>query len=155
MTESKQSMSPHWQAERRRDSSPAPQVKTILVVDDYPSLCEVVAAILRSYGYHVLVAAGGEEACVVAREDETIDLLVTDIEMPQMCGDELADLFHVQRPATPILFMSIQARPQSIEPGHFLRKPFALQELISKVRGLLEPISALPAENSSPSNDAN
>ena len=87
MNEPWQSMSLHWQAERRVDSSIAPQVKTILVVDDYPSLCEVVAASLRSCGYHVLVAAGGEEACVVAREGETIDLLLTDIEMPQMCGD--------------------------------------------------------------------
>jgi CheY-like chemotaxis protein len=149
-------MSPHWQAEIRHDSSAAPQPKTILVVDDYPSLCEVVAEILRSYGYRVLVAAGGEEACVIAaREGETVDLLLTDMEMPQMSGDELADLFHAQRPATPILFMSIQTRPQSIELGHFIRKPFALQELISKVRDLLEPISVPPTGDNPSSDHAN
>ena len=150
-------MSIHSQAKLGDDSFAAPRGKTILVVDDYSSFCAVVAAMLRPCGYHVLVASSGEQAsAIAAREDETIDLLLTDIEMPQMCGDELADSFRAQKPMTPVLFMSCQARTQkSIEPGHFLQKPFHAQELISKVRNLLEPSSAASAENNSPSDHAN
>lgn len=107
-------MSLHSQAKLGDDSFAAPRGKTILVVDDYSSFCAVVAAMLRPCGYHVLVASSGEEAsAIAAREDETIDLLLTDIEMPQMCGDELADSFRAQKPMTPVLFMSCQARAQN------------------------------------------
>ena len=150
-------MSPHSQVELSDDSSAASRGETILVVDDYPSFCEVVAAILRPCGYHVLVAFSGEEAqIIVAREGATIDLLLTDIEMPQMGGHELAEWFHAQKPTRPILFMSNQARARkSIEPRHFLQKPFLPEELVSKVRDLCESSSAAVAKNNSPSDYAN
>jgi DNA-binding response OmpR family regulator len=159
MNEPEQSMSLHLQAEvgNGTASSVVPPVRTILVVDDYRSFCELVASMLQPCGYRVLIASSGEEAmAIAAREDETIDLLLTDIEMPQMRGDELAECFCSQKPTTPVLFMSSQARSRnSMESAHFLRKPFRPRELIGKVRDLLRPASASSAGDNPSSDHAN
>jgi CheY-like chemotaxis protein len=138
-------------------SSASLRVRTILVVDDYPSLCEIIASILRPCGYRVLIASSGEEAVAIAAgQDETIDLLLTDIEMPQMRGDELAEWFRSEKPTTSILFMSSQDRARKcVESGHFLQKPIHLQLLIEKVRDLFAPTSASSAEDNSSSDHAN
>ncbi len=132
-------------------SQPAfsPEGRTILVVDDYPSLGEMTALTLRASGYRVLTASSGESALRLLRTngDAKIDLLLTDIEMPEMRGEELADWFRAERPPTRILFMSSQL------PGHrdadrfdFLQKPFRAEALVSKVREALTHNSALSAE---------
>ena len=120
---------------------------TVLIVDDYRSLCEVIAGMLRPRGYRVLTASSGEEAKALARENAGIDLLLTDLEMPEMRGDELALWFRAATPETRILFMSSQ-RPvlQALEPFHFLRKPLNADALISKVREVLNHNSAPFAE---------
>jgi DNA-binding response OmpR family regulator len=159
MNEPEQSMSFRLQGEfgDGAASSVSPRAKTILVVDDYRSLCELVASMLQPCGYRVLIASSGEEAmAITAREDETIDLLLTDIEMPQMRGDELAEWFRSQKPTAPILFMSSQAPSRkSIQSAYFLQKPFRPQELIGKVRDFFRPISASSAEDNSSSDHAN
>ena len=138
------------------NSFPSPQVvpgessqrsATVLVVDDYRSLCEVIAGMLRPRGYRVLTASSGEEAQALARENAGIDLLLTDLEMPEMRGDELAAWFRVTRPETRILFMSSQrAALQALEPFHFLEKPFSAHGLVTKMREVLNHNSALSAE---------
>ena len=141
-------MSFHLQTDTCAAAAPASaEAQTILVVDDYRSLCEVIAGMLRPRGYRVLTASSGEEAKALARENARIDLLLTDLEMPEMCGDELALWFRAATPETRILFMSSQ-RPvlQAIEPFHFLRKPLNAEALISKVREVLNHSSALFAE---------
>jgi CheY-like chemotaxis protein len=119
----------------------------VLVVDDYRSLSEITAAMLRSCGYRVLTASSGEEAKALARETARIDLLLTDIEMPQMRGDELAEWFRVAKPETRILFASSQSAPsQALQPFHFLQKPFHVEALIGKVREALNESCACSAE---------
>ena len=138
------------------NSFPSPQVvsgessqrcATVLVVDDYRSLCEVIAGMLRPRGYRVLTASSGEEAQALARVNARIELLLTDLEMPEMRGDELALWFRTATPATRILFMSSE-RPvlQALEPFHFLHKPLRADALISKVREVLTHSSAPSAE---------
>ncbi len=116
---------------------------TVLIVDDYRSLCEVIAGMLRPRGYRVLTASSGEEAKALARENAGIDLLLTDLEMPEMRGDELALWFRAATPETRILFMSSE-RPvlQVLEPFHFLQKPLNAEALVSKVREVLNHGSA-------------
>lgn len=116
---------------------------TVLVVDDYRSLCGVIAAMLRPRGYRVLTASSGEEAKALAGENARIDLLLTDLEMPEMRGDELALWFRAATPETRILFMSSE-RPvlQVLEPFHFLHKPLSAEALVSKVREVLNHSSA-------------
>jgi two-component system cell cycle sensor histidine kinase/response regulator CckA len=126
---------------------------TVLVVDDYRSLCEITAAMLRSRGYRVLMASSGEEAKTLVRENARIDLLLTDVEMPQMRGDELALWFRDAKPEAPILFMSNQRAPMyalRLFRFHFLQKPFHTETLINKVREALDLSDALPAEMAAP-----
>ena len=64
--------------------------KTVLVVDDEPSVLRVASKVLRRAGYEILEALGGEEALRIADEfDGTIDLLLTDVVMPGLDGREL------------------------------------------------------------------
>ena len=109
------------------------QVGTVLVVDDYPSVSEMIATMLRYRGYSVLTASSGEQAKAIAETNGAIDLLLTDVEMPRMRGDELADWFRAAKPRTRILFMSSQPLVRAPEPFHFLPKPFHVAELFSKV----------------------
>jgi len=121
-------------------------IATVLVVDDYRSLCEMIAAMLRPFGFHVLMATNGEEAKALASQTARIDLLLTDIEMPEMRGDELAAWFRAAKAGTPVLFMSSQcATPPVFDPFHFLQKPFRAETLLSKVREVLSHTSADPA----------
>jgi DNA-binding response OmpR family regulator len=109
----------------------------VLVVDDYRTLCEMIAGMLRPRGYRVLTAVSGEEAKALARANPKIDLLLTDIEMPHMRGDELAAWFRAVKSETRILFMSGQSTVRGSDPTHFLPKPFRAEALVSKVRELL------------------
>jgi len=107
--------------------------ETVLVVDDYPELCAIAAICLRRCGYRVLTANNGEQAKQIARENIDIDLLLTDVEMPGMLGDELADWFRVTRPDTAIVFMSGNPMQQRrLEPCYFVEKPFSRLDALLK-----------------------
>jgi len=113
--------------------------ETVLVVDDQPALCLVAAMLLRRCGYRVLTATSGDEAKRLARENAGIDLLLTDVEMPGMLGDELAAWFHVTRPGAQVVFMSGNPmQHRRLEPCHFVEKPFIhLDTLVEKIREVL------------------
>lgn len=148
MNEPQDGMNFHLQTDACAAAAPAgAEAQTILVVDDYRSLCDVIARMLRPRGYRVLTASSGGEAQALARENARIDLLLTDLEMPEMRGDELAAWFRATRPETRILFMSSQrAALQAFEPLHFLEKPFSAHGLVTKMREVLNHNSALSAE---------
>ena len=140
---------------RAMNSFPSPQAvsvesiqqnATVLVVDDFRIMCQLIAEMLRPRGYRVLMASSGAEAKACARYNARIDLLLTDLEMPEMRGDELALWFRAARPETRILFMSSQNAVSAPEPVHFLPKPFRAEALVSKVREVLNHSSAPSAE---------
>jgi nitrogen-specific signal transduction histidine kinase/ActR/RegA family two-component response regulator len=117
---------------------------TLLVVEDEPQVRALASAILRASGYVVLEAASGEQALRVAAEHPgEIDLLVTDMVMPNMTGSQLADRLTSERPGTPVLYMSGYTEGAALEPSAlrqgaaFLQKPFAPDALVAKVSGLL------------------
>jgi CheY-like chemotaxis protein len=88
-------------------SQPATErAKTILVVDDRPAVCDVAATILNHFGYCTRTATSGEQAKSIARETPVIDLLLTDLEMPGMRRDELAEWLPMTCPKTPVIFMT-------------------------------------------------
>ena len=118
--------------------------RTILVVDDEPDLREVVRRMLGKSGYEVIIAADGPEALEKARAHPgRIDLLISDIMMPEMSGTELAAQLHEFREGVPVLFMSGYAAPMLAEKGTLnpetvlLQKPFRKAELISAVENVL------------------
>jgi two-component system, cell cycle sensor histidine kinase and response regulator CckA len=118
----------------------SPQGITVLVVEDTGPLCKMIGRMLRDSGYTVLEAADGAEALalVVNREADGIQLVLTDVIMPQMKGTELADRLSQLRPELPVLFMSGFADDPVVHGvakanGRFLRKPFTAKVLIEAV----------------------
>ncbi len=153
MNDGESSMSFHLQTDA---GSGGGESQTILVVDDYRSMCEMIAAMLRPRGYRVLTATSGSEAKERARENAHIALLLTDIEMPEMRGDDLAAWFRAAKPETRILFMSSQpASRKAVEPSPFLQKPFRAEALLSQVREALNHSSLQAAENTTPESHGN
>ena len=129
---------------RRAQPQPQPRVAcgrptTILVVDDYPVLCDVVARQLGDAGYRTLKAHDGVEAQrVIAAHASDIDLVVTDIEMPRMRGDELAVWLRREHPATPVLLMSgVRPRSPGTQGLPLLEKPFRMEGLVSAVQEII------------------
>jgi PAS domain S-box-containing protein len=118
---------------------------TVLVVEDDAGVRDLAVRVLESYGYQVLHAGCGPDALLLSEQyDGPIDLLLTDVVMPHMNGRELAEQIRAQRPAIPVLYMSGYADSNLLRRGTlpagmaFLSKPFVVEELIQKVRLLLE-----------------
>jgi len=123
--------------------------QTILVVEDEQAVRSTVCQMLRRRGYTVLEAANGPDAIrLFETHTGKIDLLLTDVIMPQMSGPELADRLAALSPGLTWLFMSgytdepvhPQHAPQhALKPGApFLQKPFSSARLAQKVREILE-----------------
>jgi len=108
--------------------------RVILVVDDQDAVREIVRAALEDAGYAVLETGFPQAALALARTSG-IDLLITDIVMPEMDAFELAQLVSSAVPGVEILFTSGYADAR--EEGHFLRKPFTPRQLVDKVEAIL------------------
>jgi CheY-like chemotaxis protein len=109
---------------------------TILIVDDEPEVRMVVAEFLEDFGYRVLQAAGGAQALGRLRDNPAVQLLITDIRMPEMSGIELADLATGQNPRLKVILISGYFVAQQVH-RRFLRKPFRMRELEVAVRAEL------------------
>ena len=109
------------------------------MVDDDRQILNFVSLILIDHEYNVLTATSGREALEVSREHEaSIDLLLSDFQMPGMSGVELATELSSERPAIKVLLMS--GFPDGIlvlnEGWHFLAKPFITSQLCALISGL-------------------
>ena len=124
--------------------SAAPGTETILLVEDQQGIRELVHEFLKRHNYSVLCAADGSEALKIADGyQKKIDLLVTDVVMPNMGGHELAHRLAHKRPETKVLFMSGNPDQASLSglgeaPATVLQKPFPLDTLLQKVRSVLD-----------------
>jgi CheY-like chemotaxis protein len=116
---------------------------TVLVTEDDPTVRELVCSALAEMGHTVLEARhSGEAVEICERYKGPIDLLLTDVVMPQMNGQELARVVTAARPGVRTLFMSGYAEPELLQDladgGQlFLAKPFTNEVLGSKVRSAL------------------
>ena len=108
-----------------------PPVPTVLVVDDDPSVREVVCAMFGIIGFQVCEARGGREALQILSWNTEVSLLVTDIRMPDMSGVALAAEAHRLRPGLAILLTSGYPgdAPASRQRWPYLPKPFDLRML--------------------------
>lgn len=121
-------------------------IETVMVVEDESLLLNLALTVLEEQGYTVLAATNGEDALRLAAEhgDKTIHLLVTDVMMPQMNGMELAKRLRASRPEMRTLYVSGYTDDAITKTGDvevsvtFLRKPFSLSELATKVRYVLD-----------------
>jgi len=119
--------------------------ETILLVEDEPAILRLSSKMLGRAGYTVLTAATPIEAVALAREHAgEINLLITDVVMPEMNGRELAQTLLAEHPGLRCLYMSgytadVIARHGVLEEGvHFMQKPFSGHDLAAKVREVLD-----------------
>jgi nitrogen-specific signal transduction histidine kinase len=119
--------------------------EVILVVEDDPSVRELVRQLLVPLGYKVLATAGGDDALRTSDSyDGPVDLLLTDVVMPGMNGKQLAEVLRIKRPGIKVLFMSGYANDAlatqgMLEPGvAMIHKPFRTVALARQVRQVLD-----------------
>jgi two-component system cell cycle sensor histidine kinase/response regulator CckA len=117
---------------------------TILLVEDEEAVRSFAARALRMRGYNVLEAGGGEEALeIVKRDGDKIDLVITDVVMPNMDGPTMVRHVKALKPDMEVIFMSgyaeeaFRRNDQNSENIHFLPKPFGLKQLAAKVKEVL------------------
>jgi two-component system cell cycle sensor histidine kinase/response regulator CckA len=120
-------------------------VETVLIVEDEDGVRNLSRTALIKYGYAVLVASSPGEAVQVSKmHGGAIDLLLTDVVMPQMNGRRLADLLRSERPEMKVVYMSGYTDDAVVQQGvleagvHFLHKPFSPAALGVKVREVLD-----------------
>ena len=115
---------------------------SVLVVDDEELVRKFVDRVMREAGYQTATAADGPEALEVAAKLETFDILVTDVMMPQMTGDELARRIRASTPGIKVLYLTgfsdrlFKEKVTLWADEAFLDKPCS-------VKGLLEAVSLL------------
>jgi PAS domain S-box-containing protein len=128
---------------------PAPErgSESILVVEDQEGLRTLIIEILRKHGYDVLAASNGRDALrVLEKADGRIDMMITDLVMPQMGGRALAAALPDFHPETRVVYMSgyVENLEELLAPGHeFIEKPFTPDLLLRRVRELLDKRSNL------------
>ncbi|MFT9315840.1 MAG: response regulator [Acetobacter orientalis] len=111
---------------------------TILVVDDEPGVRAVTAGFLRRAGYKVLEAASGMEALQKVDDSPEIALVVMDVMMPGMNGNEAARHIQVKKPHLPVLFVTGYTDLGLLPAGvTVLHKPYTREALLADVRAML------------------
>ncbi len=118
--------------------------ETILLVEDSEQLLAMTEKILKRNGYKVITATNGIEALKVARSfDGKIDLLLTDVVMPAMNGDQLVAEMEKLSPGLPVLLMSgyadefLTSQQMTIAGLQFIQKPYSIPVLLNKIRDIL------------------
>ncbi len=118
--------------------------ETVLVAEDDASMLELVCKTLAEHGYRVVSARNGVEGFAAAERDGPIDVVVTDVVMPQMSGPELINHLRRTHPDLPAVCMSGYAEP-IVNPAEigagvlFIGKPFKPDQLLAVLRQALTP----------------
>ena len=131
--------------EQETAPSPMPSGETVLLVEDEPAILRITTQMLHMMGYSVLAADNPVEALRLAREHQgQVDLLMTDVVMPEMNGRDLATALVSMCPDIKRLFMSgytadVIAHHGVLDEGvQFIQKPFTMKELAVKIRNVLD-----------------
>ncbi|MGA7787371.1 MAG: response regulator, partial [Xanthobacteraceae bacterium] len=104
---------------RRRDGATARPARTVLLVDDSPFFRDMLTPLIKAAGYHVVAVGSGADALAALKSDKQVDLVVTDIEMPDMDGFALARAMREASgtAAIPIIALAAMVSDEAIERG--------------------------------------
>jgi two-component system cell cycle sensor histidine kinase/response regulator CckA len=122
----------------------------VLIVDDEDGVRQFVGAALSQAGYETLIASSGPEALRMAKKEPRVDLLLTDVMMPEMRGDELARRMRSDDPEVKVLYFSgfrdllFAERPSHWEDEAFLDKPCSVVSLLKAVQDMCGAETAKP-----------
>jgi PAS domain S-box-containing protein len=122
---------------------PCRNVATVLVVEDEMVVRDLIVEVLKDLGYHTLRASDGAEALEILRSPECIDLLLTDVGLPNINGRQLAEAARVNRKSLKVLFMTGYAEraellSDALEAGmELITKPFQVEALSQRVAEML------------------
>jgi two-component system, cell cycle sensor histidine kinase and response regulator CckA len=119
-----------------------PGSKQVLLAEDEPLVRSLMQGLLHSWGYRVFPARNGREAMEIAEEHKgPIDLLVSDVTMPEMDGLELAEKLKAKRPRLQVILLSGYLHPEIVlqREWKFIKKPFQPQELRAAVEDVWKP----------------
>lgn len=126
-------------------SEPPRGDETVLIVEDEPIVRTMATELLKLLGYTVITASSGPEALdLSSRHEGKIDLLLTDVVMPEMSGRTLADELIHRRAGIKVIFVSGYSENAIVHHGvvdegiHFLQKPYTLMSIARKVRQVLD-----------------
>ncbi len=118
--------------------------ETVLVVEDQAAVLRFTVEALRRHGFHVLEAADAEHALAICEDSsQTVDLLLTDVVMPNMSGPDLLMRARARLPGLKALYMSGYSDERIARPGieaKVIAKPFAASQLVREVRKALGPM---------------
>ena len=133
------------------DTGPADELRgteTVLVAEDEDGVRELLRKVLTEHGHTVLEARHGRDALMLAeRYERPIHLLVTDVVMPEMGGPELAQRLVERRPDLQVIYVSGYTNDEVLRRGipeegaAFVQKPFASEDLMRRVREVLDAAS--------------
>jgi DNA-binding response OmpR family regulator len=116
-------------------------LETILVVDDSPMVLSIVVKILQAEHFHVLSADSGPAALrLAAGTTETIDLLLSDVEMPGMSGPDLGEALKASRPNMHVMLMSGAENGNLLVLNYgwaYIQKPFVAVKLVRMINDVL------------------
>ena len=119
-------------------------LETILVVDDNEEVLRIVMRVLNDANFDVLSAGNGAEAVKLAEETEgRIDLLLSDVDMPQMSGPDLGELLKKSRPDMHVMLMSGGANGNLLVLNYgwaYIQKPFVATKLVAMVTDVLHSV---------------
>ena len=133
----------------------APVAAAVLVVDDDAQIRNILADVLRGAGYLAHCAEDGEAGWEAFRANH-FDALITDHEMPRLCGLDLIRRVRAVPLKVPVILMSGRmpcdegSLSQLLPPGIALKKPFSVAELLAKLSGILIPASPAASIGSDP-----
>jgi two-component system, OmpR family, response regulator len=136
---------------RRADGSPV----RVVVVDDEPSLTDLLAMALRYEGWDVRSAGDGRTAIKLVREFRP-DVVVLDIMLPDVDGMQVLSRLRADRQDIPVLFLtakdSVDDRIAGLTAGgdDYVTKPFSLEELVARLRGLIRRSTTVVADATDP-----
>lgn len=120
--------------------------KQVLLAEDESIIRNLLQGLLHSWGYRVFSACNGREALEIAEEHKgPIDLLVSDVTMPEMEGPELAEKLKAKRPRLQVILLSGYSHTEIVlqRGWKFIQKPFQMQELRAAVEDSWKPKSGL------------